>query len=188
MIIKKRQLLMATLVLALAAAVFVNWYYTRPSAASTANAAAESKPQASAQDAAHLGDARYVISNDVTIAQESETDYFAAARLRRRTAHDEAAETLNDIIKDGDADPDAVKAASVKLQALADTLVLEGDLENMISAKLDCECLVILNGDQAEVIVPKGALDAVSVVKIRELCVNHADCAPDAVTMTELNK
>ncbi len=30
MIIKKRQLLLATLIIALAAAVFVNWYYTRP--------------------------------------------------------------------------------------------------------------------------------------------------------------
>ena len=183
MIIKKRQLLMATLVLALAAAVCVNWYYTRPSATSAASA--ETKPQA--QDAATLGDARYVIATDVTLAQEESTDYFAAARLRRRTAHDEAAETLNDVIKDEAADPDAVKAASAKLQALADTLVLEGDLENMITAKLDCDCLVILNGEQAEVIVPKGALDAVSVVKIRELCVNHADCTPASVTMTELN-
>lgn len=43
MIIKKRQLLMATLVLALAAAVFVNWYYTRPAATSVANA--ETKAQ-----------------------------------------------------------------------------------------------------------------------------------------------
>ncbi|MBQ6266646.1 MAG: SpoIIIAH-like family protein [Clostridia bacterium] len=185
MIIKKRQLLMATLVLALAAAVFVNWYYTRPSVSTAANA--ESTTQAQAQDAANLGDARYVIATDVTLAQEESTDYFAAARLRRRTAHDEAAETLNDVIKDESADPDAVKAATVKLQALADTLVREGDLENMITAKLDCDCLVILNGEQAEVIVPKGALDAVSVVKIRELCVNHADCTPASVTMTELN-
>ena len=186
MIIKKRQLLMATLVLALAAAVFVNWYYTRPAATSAANA--ETKAQSAQEGAAHLGDARYVLATDVTVAQETEKDYFAAARLRRRTAHDEAAEALNDIIKDADADPDAVKSASAKLEDLAETLVLEGDLENMITAKLDCECLVILNGDQAEVIVPKGALDAVSVVKIRELCVNHADCAPSAVTMTELIK
>ncbi|MBR2731960.1 MAG: SpoIIIAH-like family protein [Clostridia bacterium] len=92
--------------------------------------------------------------NESTVAQETEKDYFAAARLRRRTAHDEAAETLNDIIKDADADPNAVKSASAKLEDLAETPVLEGDPENMITAKPDCDCLAILNGDQAEVIAP----------------------------------
>lgn len=32
MIIKKRQLLLATLIIALGAAVFINWYYTKPTA------------------------------------------------------------------------------------------------------------------------------------------------------------
>lgn len=184
MIIKKRQLLLAALVLALGAAVFVNWYYTRP--ATAANTKAETQLHAAQEDAAHLGDARYVISTDVTAAAKEQTDYFAAARLKRRTAHDAAAEALNDVIKDEASSKDAVEAASAKLQALAELLVLEGDLENMITAKLHCDCLVILNGSQAEVIVPKGSLDAVAVVKIRELCVNHADCAPEAVTMTEI--
>lgn len=73
MIIKKRQLLLATLIIALGAAVFINWYYTKPTAKS-----AGTKPEQTTQQAeqgANLGDARYVLSSDVTLDD---------ARLRRR--------------------------------------------------------------------------------------------------------
>ena len=186
MILKKRQLLMATLVLALAAAVFVNWYYTRPGAAASANK--QVPAQAGEEEGVNLGDARYVIASDVSVEEKAESDYFAAARLRRRTAHDEAAEALNDVIKDGESDADAVRTATDQLNALAEDLVLEGDLENLITAKLQCDCLVVINDSVAEVIVPHGVADAAKVVKIREVCVNHADCSADQVTVTELTE
>ena len=82
MIIKKRQLLLATLIIALGAAVFINWYYTKPTAKS-----AGTKPEQTTQQAeqgANLGDARYVLSSDVTLddasAQAEASEYFAGAK------------------------------------------------------------------------------------------------------------
>lgn len=189
MIIKKRQLLLATLIIALAAAVFVNWYYTRPDIQSAgADAAVTTEPQA--LGGANLGDARYVISTDATLddvaAQAQASEYFAGAKLRRKTAHDEAAEALNDIIKDSSSSSEAVGEASDALKALAEAISLESDIENLITAKVGCENLVILNGGNAEIIVENGSLDDVSVVKIKEVAVKQTGYPVDNITIIEM--
>lgn len=190
MVIKKRQLLLATLIVALGAAVFVNWYYTKPDIEAAGNTAATSGVSNEAQEGANLGDARYVISSDVTLedeaAQAQASEYFASAKLRRRTAHDEAAEALNDIIKDSSSNADAVKSATAMLKELSDCMTLESDIENLISAKVGCENLVILNKGNAEIIVENGSLDDVTVVQIKEIAVKQTGYAVDKITIIEM--
>ena len=192
MIIKKRQLLLATLILALGAAVFVNWYYTKPDVAA-ANTGTDSftTTAPAVQEGANLGDARYVISGEATleedaVAQAQANEYFASAKLRRQTAHDEAAEALNDIIKDNSSTSDAVGQASKTLDELAKAIALESDIENLIKAKVGCENLVILNGGNAEIIIENGSLDDVAVVKIKEVAVKHTGYPVDNITIIEM--
>ncbi|MBQ8015056.1 MAG: SpoIIIAH-like family protein [Clostridia bacterium] len=189
MIIKKRQLLLATLIIALAAAVFVNWYYTKPDIQSAgADVLKTTAPEV--QEGANLGDARYVISTDATLddvaAQAQASEYFAGAKLRRQTAHDEAAEALNDIIKDSSSASEAVGQASSALKELAEAISLESDIENLITAKVGCENLVILNGGNAEIIVENGSLDDVTVVKIKEVVVKQTGYPVDNITIIEM--
>ena len=188
MIIRKRQLLLATLVFALAAAVFVNWYYTKPQVES-ADAKTE-KTEIQAQEGANLGDARYVISTDAVledaVAQAQATEYFSGAKLRRKTAHDEAAEALNDVIKDSSSSSESISKAEKVLEELAKSIALESDVENLITAKVGCENLVILNGGNAEIIVENGSLDEVSVVKIKEVVVKHTGLPVDNITIIEM--
>ncbi len=190
MIIKKRQLLLATLIIALAAAVFVNWYYTRPDIEATGAGSAVTTTAPDAQQGANLGDARYVLSTDATledaVAQAQASEYFAGAKLRRQTAHDEAAEALNDIIKDGSSSSDAVSDAGKALKELAESIALESDIENLITAKVGCENLVILNGGNAEIIVENGSLDDVSVVKIKEIVVKQTGYPVNNITIIEM--
>lgn len=190
MVIKKRQLLLATLIVALGAAVFVNWYYTKPDIEAAGNTAATSGVSDEAQEGANLGDARYVISSDVTLedeaAQAQASEYFASAKLRRQTAHDEAAEALNDIIKDGSSNTEAVKSATAALKELSDCMTLESDIENLISAKVGCENLVILNKGNAEIIVENGSLDDVTVVQIKEIAVKQTGYTVDKITLIEM--
>ena len=189
MIIKKRQLLLATLVIALAAAVFVNWYYTRPDIES-ADADVSSTTLPDAQEGVNLGDACYVISGDAmlddTAAQAQASEYFESAKLRRRNAHDEAAESLNDIIKDGSSSSEAVSKATAALEELAKSIALESDIENLISAKAGCKNLVILNGGNAEIIVENGSLDDVSLIKIKEIAVKQTGYSVDKISITEM--
>ena len=122
MMIGKRQIVLATLVVALGAAVFVNWYYTKPDA-EKANTGVTVSEQAT-QAAGNLGDALLVNSSTASSkdgTQESkaeqaqakvEDEYFAQARLNRSTAHDKAAEELKKTIEDSKASSEAVKTAT----------------------------------------------------------------------------
>ena len=90
--------------------------------------------------------------------QARAANYFASAKLRRSSAHDEASETLNKVIKDSSSDASAVKEATEALKALSNAIKLEGDIEALIKAKTGGDCVVIINNNSAEVIVAKGAL------------------------------
>lgn len=190
MIIRKRQLLLATLIIALAAAVFVNWYYTRPDVESAGVSASETTTAPQVQEGANLGDARYVISTDTALedapAQAKANEYFAGAKLRRQTAHDEAAEALNDIIKDSSSSESVAKQAGEVLEELANSISLESDIENLISAKVGCENLVILNQGNAEIIVENGSLDDVAIVKIKEIAVEQTGYPVENISITEM--
>lgn len=190
MILKKRQLLLATLVIALGAAVFINRYYTAPKAESAASDSAQNVSQQNADKGTNLGDARYVISTDVTLddaaAQAVASEYFSSAKLRRQTVRDEAFEALNDIIKDEDSSPEAVAKATDALTAMTNEMTLEGDIENLLSAKVGCESLVILNSGNAEIIVENGSLDETSVVQIKDIVVKQTGYSTDKITIIEM--
>lgn len=190
MILKKRQLLLATLVIALGAAVFINRYYNAPKAESAANGSAQNVSQQDAGKGSNLGDARYVISTDVTLddaaAQAVASEYFSEAKLRRQTVRDEALEALNDIIKDSDSSPEAVTKATDAVVSMSNEIAAEGDIENLLSAKVGCESLVVLNAGNAEVIVENGSLDETSVVQIKDIVVKQTGYSTDKITIVEM--
>lgn len=190
MIIKRRQLLLATLVIALGSAIFVNWYYTGSRAQSAQVSQSETNPaQGAGIDSVNLGDARYVISSDVTTqtADSQEDEYFASARLRRSTAHDEACEALNDIIKDSSSPSAAVADATDMLNELARSMTLESDIENLVAAKISGGCLAIINGGTAEIIVEEGVLNDVTIIQIKEIAVKQTGLPAEKITIVELN-
>ncbi len=189
MILKKRQLLLATLVIALGAAVFINRYYNAPKAESVATVQ-DGAAQKEAEKDANLGDARYVISTDVTLddaaAQAVASEYFSSAKLRRQTVRDEALEALNDIIKDKSSSPEAIAKATDAVLSMSNEIAVEGDIENLLSAKVGCESLVILNAGHADVIVENGSLDDVSVVQIKDIVVAQTGYPTENITIIEM--
>ena len=161
MSIGKRQIVLATLVVALGAAVFVNWYYTKPDAekANTGVTVTEEVTQA----AGNLGDALLVNSSSVssqsntkeTKAQQAqaqvEDEYFAQARLNRSTAHDK----------------------------------LEADTENLINAKIGSPCVVVIGSNTAQVVVGKGVLKDAITVQIKEIVLKQTGFSVENVTIME---
>jgi len=170
-LIRKRQIVMAGLVLTLSAAVFVNWYFTKP------EVALETQTTVKSQEQANLGDAKYVNS-------DKSEDFFAEAKLKRSNTHDEIAEELDDIIKDSESNADAIKAATEKMNKLADNMKLETDLENLIKAKISADSLVIINDDKAEVIV-KGEQNDTSALIITELIMKQTPIQAKNITIIE---
>ena len=178
MIIRKKQIVTATLALALGGAVFVNWYYTRPQPQPTIN----NENTTTLVESENLGDAQYVSATTAKTDNETLTDF----KLKRDAAHDEAKETLNSVIKDQKSDDQAVADASDALKILSKTIKDEADLENLITTKVSGDCVVILDSDICQVIVGKGKLTDNVSLQIKELVMNRTKISSKNITIIEL--
>jgi len=186
MVIKRRQLVMATMVVALGAAVFVNWYFTKPHL-QTDDGVKTVEVVTEKSDTVNLGDAEYV--NGTTKAPVDKAkdtqEYFAQAKLNRSTAHDKALETLNSVISNSNSSKSAVENASAELTKLSNLIKQEADIENLIKAKIGGDCLVVINGTKAEVVVGKGTLNDNVIMQIKEIVINQSEITADNITIIE---
>lgn len=185
---KKRRILTAALAFIMAAAIGVNWYYTKhPTKTSTTDDEVTQK---------NLGDSIYV--NGTTAPQgenktreEDEEDrisdasksqeYFAEAELKRTKAHDEALDEIQKLLENGGNGEEIEKL----LQNYTDRIKLETDTENLIKAKIDTECLVIINGDNAEVIVESDAIDELYLLQISDIVSTQTDIPAEKIIIIQ---
>ena len=99
MFVKKKQILAATLIVALAAAVTVNWYYSKPKSDAAAKTSTVAEEETSRQN---LGDSLLVGASNVTedtTAVASNAEYFASAKLEQKNVKDEIEEKIEKILK-----------------------------------------------------------------------------------------
>lgn len=173
-ILKKRQIAAGAAAVALCTAVFLNWYYTNQ----------EKTPQNTPEKASevNLGDAQYVNGTNVT----NESDYFTTAEINRSKAHDTAKEYLESIVSDENVDSEEKEAAKKKLIDISNEIKTETDIQNLITAKLNCKCLVTLNDSKIEVILPKGVLTDDKLITIKDIVTGNSNVSSDSITVIEL--
>ena len=113
---------------------------------------------------------------------------MAGFKVKREAAHDEAKETLNSVIKDAKSDSEAAEEAGEALAELSKAIKNEVDLENLITAKISSDCVVIIDGDVCQVIVGKGVLTDNISLQIKDLVIKQADIPSKNITIVELKK
>ena len=129
--IKKRGAIYGVIALLLCVAVYLNWsYIDAPEDLLVAEQTDPEDAAASAQDAA------------------DGTDYFAASRLTREQARDEAVSTLKELSESEEADQTAKDEAAAQISALAEDSVAEANIESLIRAK-GYEDAVVMIGDDS---------------------------------------
>ena len=176
--VKKRQLIVATLVVALGTAVFVNWYYSKPQISSASGDTSQTTVIESNATEGSLGEAQLVNA-------QTANEYFTKAKINRDEAHDEALEALNDIIKDSSSSPDSVTSAQKKLEELSTSIKTEADIENLITAKIGSECLVTINGEKIQVVLNKNTLNDTISTQITDIIVSQSDKFSENITLIE---
>lgn len=190
MILKKRQIVISTLVLALGVAVFMNWYF----AGSEAQLRAAEVLDASK----NLGDAQYVnmtttVSDDnaasgeqATVPQGAqESEYFSQARLNRQVSRDKALDILDEIINNTSAD-EAAKAQAVKSAAkIAANIKTESDIESLVLAKGFADCITIMEDDGVQVIVKGEKLNDSQILQIKDIVLKQAKVSVENISIIE---
>ena len=112
-------------------------------------------------------------------------DFFASAEVSRKQARDEAIEVLQGVVDDKGS-LDAAKEQALKdISAMAANIALEANIESLIKAKGFEECVTVLNGDKATVVVKSEGLKPNQLSQILEIVYLQAGVLPANVTITE---
>ena len=173
-LIKRRQLILATLVVALGAAVFVNWYYTGN------NSTIQSPEETTSSDyVQNLGEAKYVN------ASGEEADYFSEVKLNRQKSRDEALDALNKSLEKAKSGSEEAKEITTSIDELTAQIKLESDIEALISAKLASECVAVINEKSAQVVVSKDALSEDAALQIIDVITTNTELTADKIKITQ---
>ena len=125
-------------------------------------------------------------TDDVTPSgNEEEPNYFAASQIERQRARDEAIEVLQGVVDDADALDSAKEQALADIAAIAATIEKEANIESLIKAKGFEECVAVINGDKANIIVKSEGLQPNQLSQILEIVYLQADILPENVTIAE---
>lgn len=193
MILKKRQIVVSTLVLALGVAVFMNWYF--------AGSGAQLKATGVLDTSKSLGDAQYVNSS-VTVpaettaassdtmavspnAETGSSDYFAQVRLNRQIARDKALEILKDIIDDTSAAESAKADAVSGAAIIAGNVKSENDIENVVIAKGFEDCVAVIEDGNVQVIVKSEKLLESQILQIKEIVLKQTKVNVENISIIE---
>ena len=180
--IGKRHVMLAGLVLALGAAVYLNWQF-----APSEDFVMPSK--SSAVSDSNLGKAEFVSANAAedqqTAAKTSENSSLAEARLNRQNARDTVLEELEKQLKDVSSD------ATLKAQALesrtehVNNIQLENTAEALIRAKGFTDCMVFINGDKITVLLLESdGLTSEKISIVTEIITAQTDADISNITIT----
>ena len=175
MIVGKRQIILAALVLALGTAVALNWKF------------ASDDFTLSQEAGKNYGDAQYVENNTDADAETpvDDSDYFTQARLTRKTTRDEAVETLKEILQDENSTEEQKSEATVKASALSDNIENEGAIENLVKAKGFEDCLAYVDEDSANVVVKTQGLDETQAAQIADIIVGETNLKMENISIVE---
>ncbi len=171
-IVKKRQLVLAGLVVALGAAVFVNWYYTGGDVSST-------QQTTDADYVQNLGEAKYVN------ATGTHTDPFEELKFERKKQQDESIDSLNDSLKNVAAGSEEAKTITASINALTKSQQLQTELESLVKAKIKSDCLVTITENGAQVVVGQGVLNETTSLQILEIIITNTQIKAENVVMSE---
>lgn len=189
MTIKKRHWALAGLVLALGAAVYLNWQFTPTTQYTQETANTLLGTEEYMGDAALAGatpaDSPTSSTDTVeTVAQSSSLEQF---RTDRTTSRNEAMSTLKDIIDDASLSETEKSAAVTTLAEMAKRAESESAVETLIKAKGIKDCVVIISDSQINVVVSSGenGIDASTAAIVRDIVMGQTDFSPSSIKIIE---
>lgn len=173
MIIGKKQIVLAALVMCLSLAVYLNWIYTGTDIElPTTSVLSEDKS---------YGDSQYV-----DIMEDSEA-FFAEAKISRQKTRDEAVQTLKSLIESDDITPEQRTELALQTTAMATAMEKEGKIENLIKAKGFEECMVYYDTERVDVIVKTNGLLTNEVAQMKDIIVKEVTVPDENIAIIEVN-
>ena len=191
MIIGKKHFIIAAMLLALGAAVYLNWQFS-PDERLVTEAAADyvnfeddrSAEYAAADDTAvSAGD----ILDEEAVEAARRTSFFDKARADRKSTREASTETLEDILNDPSMSESQKNEAIGAISKLALAADSEAAIETLVKAKGYSECVVVISDTQVNVIIPatSGGMTSADAAVIRDIVMGQTDMPASSVKVVE---
>jgi len=120
-------------------------------------------------------------------ASLGDEDYFATVALNRQTARDEAMAVLKNVTESQTAVDEVKNSAYGDIQQIAGDIEREANIETLIEAKGFEQCIAVVNGESASVIVKTPGLTPGDVAQISEIVFNETGIVPNDLKIIERN-
>ena len=180
----KKNVTAAAVLVTVCAGIYLNWMYTEGSAPASLTDTLNGEKI--------LDESLLVMSEDEALQTASEdlattdSDYFAAVRLSRQQARDNAL----DLLQEAMAYDDATKAqeSSQQLDEIVQTALSEATIESLIIAKGYTDCVAYMSNDGVSVAVaaPEGGLQTADVAVIADIVMTQSEYTLDDIRVVEV--
>ncbi|MBE6553285.1 MAG: SpoIIIAH-like family protein [Ruminococcaceae bacterium] len=169
----RRNLIIACSVFLIGVAVLLNWVLF-------AGAADSDGYDGYDQPSGNIGQTP---SDTTDTTDDAANTYFSATQISRQKARDEALEVLQAVVDNVDSSETAKAEALASISAIADEIQKEADIESLLKAKGFEQCVAVLNGDKATVVVSADTLQPAQLAQINAAVYEHTGIAPSGVTI-----
>ncbi len=112
-------------------------------------------------------------------------EYFATTVLGRQKARDEALEVLQAVVASAEALEDTKAQAFADISQIAKDIENEANIETLIEAKGFSDCVAVLNGNMANIVVKSEGLMQNDIAQINEIVYEQAGILPVNVKIVE---
>ena len=175
----KKNMVAAAVLVTVCTGIYLNWLYT---------------DQQTAADLTDTVNAEKVLSDDLLALDEevlgeelnTASDYFAAVRLSRQQARDNAL----DLLQEAMAYDDTTKAAesSQQLDEIVQSALSEATIESLVIAKGYTDCVAYMSTDGVSVAVaaPEGGLQTADVAVIADIVMTQSEYTLDDIRVVEV--
>ena len=125
-------------------------------------------------------------NSDREVLSVSDT-YFASSMLSRKQARDEAIEVLKTVVNNEAAIESAKETALSDISRIAGEIETEANIETLIKSKGFEECIAVVTGSNANIIVKSDGLLANELSQIKEIVYEQAGIDPINIKIVEKN-
>ena len=175
----KKQVLLATLIVALGVAVYLNYYFSNQSPVIDTGASVSDTSK-------NMGDAQYVGGSAQSSEPGDKADYFSQAR-KNRDARAQSLELIKEMMNDVKATDAIKKQALEKTEAVAAAIEQESKIESLIKAKGFADCVVYIEGENCNVVVKADSLQPQQTIQITEIVTAQSKIVAQNIKISNVN-
>lgn len=182
----KKNLVAAAILVTVCAGIYVNWLYTEDKTAASLENTLDTQKVMNEDSLVLSGDMEAISSGEDAVS--TATDYFAAVRLSRQQARDNAVNLLQEAMAYSGSDSSKDVESAMELEEIVQTALSEAQIESLIIAKGYADCVAYMSGDGISVAVssPEGGLQQADVAVIADIVMTQSDYSLDDIRVVEV--